>query len=142
MKHTWEGHCVGGPPDDASSYEFVVVCTECGAEQNEDNKEEECLSLGEPEYQPDTVGVGVELDKGIRPLTAEFFVTWLIEYHGLPEKARQTVVRNLKRDYARVELQGALKYAAKLQAPVQITVTPAPPAPPSHFHFSLFGVKK
>lgn len=83
--------------------------------------------MGNPEYQQ-AVDLAVNLPEAERPLTAEYFVDWLIEYKGLPPEARENVVSNLKRDYQRVELQGALKQA---MAHPQVVVG-----------FSLFGAKK
>lgn len=80
-----------------------------------------------PEYQ-ETVKLPVDLPSGIRALTAECFVDWLIEYKGLPEYSRENVIDNLKRDYQLVELQGALK-----QAMAQPKVS---------IDFSLFGKSK
>lgn len=77
-----------------------------------------------PEHQKG-IDLAVDLPTCIRPLTAECFVDWLIEYKGLPADARDNVISNLKRDYQLVELQGALK-----QSMVNPTVT---------VHFSLFG---
>lgn len=84
--------------------------------------------LRDTEYQP-TVDLAVDLPHGVRPITAEYFVDWLIEYKGLPLDARDNVISNLKSDYARIELQGALKQA---MAKPQVVV---------HNHFSLFGKK-
>lgn len=78
----------------------------------------------EPDYQP-IVNLAIDLPEGLRPLTAEYFVDWLIEYKGLPAETRQNVISNLKRDYDRVELQGALKQSMA-HSPVQV-------------NFSLFG---
>lgn len=81
----------------------------------------------EADYQS-TVDLAVDLPSGVRPLTAEYFVDWLIEYKGLSPDMRDNVISNLKSDYARVELQGALKQAmSRPQVVVQ---------------FSLFGSKK
>ena len=79
----------------------------------------------EPKYQK-TVDLAVDIPE-VHPLTAEFFVEWLIVYKGLPEDQRDNVVSNLKRDYQRVELQGALKQA---MLHPQVSV-----------NFSLFGSK-
>lgn len=73
--------------------------------------------------------LGVELPNDARPLTAEYFVDWLIEYKGLDPEHRDNVISNLKRDYQRVELQGALKQA---MLHPQVVV---------HNHFSLFRRK-
>lgn len=80
----------------------------------------------DPDYQP-TVDLAVDLPHGVRPLTAEYFVDWLIEYKGLPKEVRDNVISNLKGDYAKVELQGALKQAMA-HTPVVV-------------QFSLFGRK-
>lgn len=85
--------------------------------------------LGDPQYQPSLVDVAVNIPEGMRPLTAEYFVDWLIECKGLDPKMRENVISNLKRDYERVELQGALKQAV---AHPQVVV---------HNHLSLFGRK-
>lgn len=81
----------------------------------------------EPEYQK-VVDIAVDLPHGVRPLTAEYFVDWLIEYKGLPEETRANVISNLKGDYQKIELQGALKQA--MMHP-QVVV-----------NFSLFGKGK
>lgn len=65
--------------------------------------------MKEPEYQE----LDLDLPLDVRPLTAEFFVNWLIECHGLPESSRETVISNLKRDYQRMKLAGALEQAMK-----------------------------
>jgi len=83
--------------------------------------------LREAEYQQ-VVDLAVDLPHGVKPCTAEYFVDWLIEYHGLPEEAREVAISNLKRDYERVELQGALKQAMK--------------TPPITLNPSLFGRSK
>ena len=62
----------------------------------------------DPEYQKG-IDLAVDLPSGVRPLIAEYFVDWLITYKGLPANARENVITNLKSDYQRVELQGALK---------------------------------
>jgi hypothetical protein len=41
-KHKWTGQQAGGHPADASSYEWVCYCSECGVEQNDDNENEDC----------------------------------------------------------------------------------------------------
>lgn len=76
----------------------------------------------EPEYQQ-AVGLAVDLPEAERPLTAEYFVDWLIEYKGLDPAHRDNVVSNLKRDYQRVELQGALKQSmSRPQVQVQFSI--------------------
>ena len=78
----------------------------------------------EPQYQS-TPGIAVDFPTGTRPLTAEYFVDWLIEYKGLNKAHRDNVISNLKNDYARVELQGALKQSMT--------------HPPVIVQFSIFG---
>lgn len=82
----------------------------------------------EPKYQA-TIDLAVDLPSSIRPLTAEYFVDWLIEYKGLSPDVRDNVISNLKNDYQRVEMQGALKQAMT-----------HPPVVVSNY-FSLFGRK-
>lgn len=48
------------------------------------------------------------VDRMVSDLTAEEFVAWLIEYHGLPACARDTVVSNLREQYKWHRLQGRL----------------------------------
>ena len=89
----------------------------------------------EPDYQP-TVDLAVDLPQGVRPLTAEYFVDWLIEYKGLSPDMRDNVISNLKNDYQRVELQGALKQAMA-HPPITLPSITIPQT--VHNHFSLFG---
>jgi hypothetical protein len=71
--------------------------------------------LRDAEYQEGRdMGLGLKQTE-LRPCTAEFFVDWLIEYKGLDASQKDNVVSNLKRDYERVRLQGALDYASTLK---------------------------
>lgn len=64
--------------------------------------------MSKVEYQ-DAIERGVEVPQGLRPLTAESFVDWLIEYKSLDPRHKDNVISNLKQDYQRVKLQGALE---------------------------------
>lgn len=44
----------------------------------------------------------------VRDLTAQEFVDWLIEYHGLPAASASTVEMNLREQYKWHRLQGRL----------------------------------
>jgi len=44
----------------------------------------------------------------VRDLTADEFVAWLVEYHGLPQSSASTVEMNLREQYKWHRLQGRL----------------------------------
>lgn len=93
--------------------------------------------LREAEYQEKVPGLAVDLPE-LRPCTAEFFVDWLIEYKGLNPDTRENVISNLKRDYDRVELRGAMKQA---MAHPPLTMPVTMPSIPLTVQLSLFGKK-
>lgn len=94
--------------------------------------------LRDAEYQEKVPGLVVDMPE-LRPCTAEFFVDWLIEYKDLNPDHRANVISNLKRDYERVEMRGAMKQA---MAHPPITMPVTMPAPSVTVQFSLFGRKK